>query len=122
MAINRKTPLDYFFLFGMPVVFLAIAWFGIVAILGPAAPIRPVTLIKNGAISIGMFDYQVKEKVGEPKDVERYPEGGFAYVYHQGTAEPFVEEEATVTFSESALVIRINVEKVTIPPAPAKEN
>lgn len=113
---ERKTPLDWFFLVGMPVLFLAVAWWGITSLLGPPAPVRAVGLIKKGAINVGMTTTQVESEVGVPKDIEIQPDGTFNYVYHQGTAEPFVEEEATVTFSSSGVVTRILVEKVQVKP------
>ena len=113
----RKTPFDYAFLFGLPIVFLAIAWFGITSLLGPAPPTRAVTLIKEGKVAVGMPIDRAVNEVGAPKDIESYPDGTQGYVYHQGTAEPFIEEEATLIVSESGVILRIKIEKSTVPAA-----
>lgn len=106
-------------LYGMPILFFAIAWWGITSLLGPAPPPKPVNLIRDGAAQPGMLIDRVVEKVGVPKSIETYPDGTQGYVYHQGTAEPFVEEEATVVVSENGVVLRVAIEKVTVPQPPA---
>lgn len=64
---------------------------------------------------------QVVEAVGsEPKSVESRPDGGFTFVYHRGTEEPYVEEDAMVAFSSQGFVVSVTFERTTAPLAETK--
>lgn len=115
--LGKASPFDYFVMIGLPVAFVAIAFWGIVSLMGPAPPANPVSLLKKGVVKIGMTRDEVIGEVGEPKSIEQSPDGSFAFVYHRGTEEPFVEEDATVMFSSGGLVRRVTFERtaVTLP-------
>lgn len=114
--LGKPTALDYAVLFGGPIAFLAIAVFGTLWLLGPAPPNNPVSLLKKGAVQVGMTPEEVVDQVGRPKSIEPRPAGGFTYRYHRGTAEPFVEEDAYVDFSESGRVVNVTFERTAIRP------
>jgi hypothetical protein len=113
--LGKPTAVDYVVMIGGPICFLAIAIWGLLWLLGPAPPENPVSLLKQGAVKPGMTREQVLDQVGAPKDLETRPDGGFAFIYHRGTEEPFVEEDAVVTFSPSGLVTRVSFERSAVP-------
>jgi hypothetical protein len=114
--LGKPTAIDYVFMIGGPVAFLAIAVWGILWLLGPAPPGNPVSLLKKGAVKVGMTPSQVLEKVGNPKSIEPRTGGGFTYRYHRGTEEPFVEEDAFIDFSESEKVVNVSFERTAVKP------
>lgn len=114
-ALGKPTGVDYAVMIGGPVAFIAILVWAIYFFLGPAPPANPVSKLKRGAVSAGMSTDQVRAEVGEPKSIEPRPDGGFTYVYHRGTEEPFVEEDALVAFSASGYVISVSFERTAVP-------
>lgn len=101
---------------GGPLMFIAILIWGIFFLLGPPPPSNPVSRLKRGAVKPGMTMDQVVAAVGsEPKSIEPRPDGGFTYIYHRGTEEPFVEEDALVAFSANGYVISVSFERTTAP-------
>ena len=115
--LDRKSALDYFFIFGLPVVFVCIAFFGILWIAGPAPVPNPIQRLKAGAVQIGMSIDQVETAVGTPKAIRSQDDGSMTYRYSHGTSEPLVEEDGYVDFNASGRVTRVDFEKtvVTIP-------
>jgi len=106
---------------GGPLAFMAVLAWGIWMFLGPAPPSNPVSRLKRGAVHAGMTADQVVEAVGsEPKSVESRPDGGFTFVYHRGTEEPYVEEDAMVAFSSQGFVVSVTFERTTAPLAETK--
>lgn len=101
---------------GGPIAFIAILIWGILFLLGPAPPANPISKLKRGVVKPGMTPRQVVEAVGtEPKSIETRPDGGFTYVYHRGTEEPFVEEDALVAFSAQGFVVNVTFERAPVP-------
>ena len=119
-ALGKPTAVDYLAMIGGPIAFLAIAIWGILWLLGPAPPPNPVSKLKGGAVRPSMTQRQVVDAVGEPKSIEPRPDGGVDWVYHRGTAEPYVEEDASVTFNAQGSVVRVSFEKSSPPPAESK--
>jgi hypothetical protein len=114
--LGKPTAIDYVVMIGMPAAFLAIAFWGILWAFGPPPPENPVSRLKQGVVKPGMTQSQVVDAVGrEPQSVEPSPDGGFAYVYHRGTSEPFVEEDAAVHFNSAGFVIRVTFERSAVP-------
>lgn len=113
--LGRPTAFDYVVMIGLPIAFLGIAFWGIVSLMGPAPPANPISLLKKGVVKIGMTRDQVVGEVGEPKSIEASPDGSFAFVYHRGTEEPFVEEDATVSFTQEGFVRSVSFQRTAVP-------
>jgi hypothetical protein len=113
--LGKPTAFDYLVMIGLPIAFVGIAFWGIVSLMGPAPPANPVSLLKKGVVKIGMTRDQVTSEVGEPKSIESSPDGTFSYVYHRGTEEPFVEEDATVSFNADGFVRGVSFQKTAVP-------
>ena len=113
--LGKPTAFDYLVMIGLPIAFLGIAFWGIVSLMGPAPPANPVSLLKKGVVKIGMSRDQVVGHVGEPKSIETSPDGSFAFIYHRGTEEPFVEEDATVSFTQDGFVRGVSFQKTAVP-------
>src|SRR5512132_3716760 len=92
-VLGKPTAIDYVFMFGGPILFLAIAFWGILWVLGPVPAPNPITLIKKGEVKVGMSQGQVERVLGEPKSTEPQADGSVNWIYHHGTEEPYVEED-----------------------------
>lgn len=107
---------------GGPLLFLAIAVFGIRALLGPPPELNPVDEIRAGRIRAGMTLDNVVDRLGAPSDLQTKEDGSSALIYRRTGWEQerkeFVQYEATVSLDASGRVIDAKVEKLQ-PPAPA---
>jgi len=113
-------PIDWAFLIGGPIAFLAIAWFGLQAILGPAPPLSPVQKLKQGAVKPGLSEADVLMAVGEPKSVSETDSGAtFRYQGSLWNAETktFTEEDVYVDFDSAGRVTSVSFEARTPPPS-----
>lgn len=115
----RKEPLrpvDWAFLIGGPIVFLAIAWFGLQAIIGPPPPLPAVQRIQQGAIRIGMTEGEVIRAVGSPRSVAENEDGTYTFRYQRSRWNPdariAIEEDAFVDFSPNGVVTAITFESL----------
>lgn len=114
--LGKITPLDYVFMIGGPVLCLAIILLGVRWALGPAPPDNPVSRLKQGVVKPGMTKDQVLDELGrQPQSVESRPDGGVNWVYHRGTEEPFVEEDAVIAFSAGETVVSVSFERSRAP-------
>ncbi|MFZ4506990.1 MAG: hypothetical protein ACOYON_04750 [Fimbriimonas sp.] len=106
------TPLDYSVMFGGPILFFVIAWFGVTQLLGPAPRVNPVEKLRREAVKPGMTESQVIAEVGQPKSIETSPSGGYSFRYQRGVWNPdrktFVEEDAYVDFTSGGTVLAVN--------------
>lgn len=114
-ARTPMTHLDYLFMIGGPVVFMAFAIFGIYWLIGPAPPMNPVQLVKDGKVEAGMSQQAVLNLLGKPKERVELPDGGERWRYHHGTADPFVEEDADLVFTPGGRLLSASVSKSPIP-------
>lgn len=107
-------------MFGGPLLFLVIAIVGIRSLLGVGAP-DAMTLLREGAVKVGMTEREVVRAVGEPRVVVEKETGGFTYRYHRGAWDVqrnvFREEDADVEFSPGGRVSSISFHE-TVPPLP----
>ena len=117
MGIEKKGPVDYLVMFGGPILFLAIALWGISAFLGPPAPPNKIQMLRDGVVKVGMSERQVVDLVGEPKATIVKPSGGYSFRYQRSTWIPdrkqFVEEDGYVDFDEAGMVTGVALESRT---------
>ncbi|MDX2065796.1 MAG: outer membrane protein assembly factor BamE [Fimbriimonadaceae bacterium] len=122
----RLRPIDWAFLIGGPLVFLAIAWFGLNAIIGPSPTPNPVEQLRAGRIKPGMSEAEVRAILGPPKADVTQEEGKFYYRYQrsawQSETRTFTEEDAYVDFEVDGRVSGVSFESRTPPPAGADAN
>lgn len=106
-------------MFGGPILFLLIAFFGLRALVGPGPVESPVQKLRNGAVSVGMREDEVLSKIGRPKSATERPEGGFTYRYQRSSWDnqrsTMLEEDAYVDFSAGGTVTGITFEARTPP-------
>lgn len=117
-------PIDWAVVVGGPVVFLAIAWFGLQAIIGPGPDPNPVAELRAGKVRPGMRESEVLQRVGRPTAVVENEDGTFYYRYQHSAWRPEdktpIEEDGYVDFSASALVTNVSFDSRT-PPQPSEE-
>jgi len=114
---SKLTGLDYSVMIGGPLIFVAIAVIGIRALLGGQPVIDPVKMLRDGAVSTGMSEHEVLNKVGQPKATIENKNGGTTFRYQHGTWDTdrstFVEEDAYIDFDESERVSEVSFESKT---------
>jgi hypothetical protein len=120
---TKLRPIDWAFLIGGPIVFLAIAWFGLNAIIGPGPAPHPVALLRAGRVTPGMTEGEVRALLGPPKADITQEEGKYYFRYQrsswQSDTKTFVEEDAYVDFESDGRVSGVSFESRTPPPVPA---
>jgi hypothetical protein len=111
-------PVDYAVLFGGPALFLVVAYFGLMAVIGPAPRSSAVVKLHNGAVTIGMTAGEVSGKLGEPSSVQAKADGGETYHYLGSALEggSLVSDEGLVDFDASGRVVGIRYDR-SAPPA-----
>lgn len=113
----RLTKIDYLFLIGGPVLFVATAVIGIMWLLGPPPPKNPVKLIKEGAVKTGMSVSEVEQILGQPKEMTQTADGGLRFLYVKSSETPFVADEGIVEFSATGQVVRVTTDQFQgVPP------
>jgi hypothetical protein len=117
---EKKGAVDYLVMFGAPLAFLALAWWGIASLLGPGPAPNAFELLRDGRVKPGMSQGQVIAEVGAPKEVVSRPDGGASLRYQRSTWVPdrktFVEEDAYVDLDPQGFVTGVAFESRT--PAP----
>lgn len=118
---GKLETLDYAFLFGMPVLFLLVAWFGLTSLLPKGPPPDPVKILRSGAVRAGMGPAEVRRLVGLPKATVDLGDGAFEYVYRRTIYDNDVSmDDAFVEFTSDARVRVVRFERVAGPPVPAE--
>lgn len=106
--LDRPKPLDYVVMIGGPLVFLAIAWFGLRAIAGGPSHESAIELLREGAVRVGMTEAEVRQAVGSPKAETQSDDGKLTYRYMRSSWDTsrrtFVEEDAYIDFDASGRV------------------
>ncbi|MGV3618108.1 MAG: hypothetical protein ACO1SV_22510 [Fimbriimonas sp.] len=117
--LDKPKPIDYAVMFGGPILFLLIAFFGIRTFVGPPPPVQVVQRLRDGAVKVGMTEAEVLATVGEPKGTIEKSDGGFTYRYQRSAWDSarstFLEEDAYIEFSSSGTVTGINFDS-RVPP------
>lgn len=114
-------PIDYAFMIGGPIVFLLIAWIGVMQLLGPAPAENPVAKLRRDVVKAGMPEAKVIELVGPPKGIEPLSNGGYSFRYQRSgwnqEQKTLQEEDAYVDFTASGTVSSVNFDsREPLPP------
>jgi hypothetical protein len=123
MAVRRRlrnlAPIDYAFLFGGPILFLLVAYFGLMAVIGPAPRPNPVRLLRNGAIPIGADADRVLHDLGPPNATEQKEDGSLVLHYLRTSMDSGTvsSDEALVDVSPDGHVTGIRFDRSTPPVA-----
>jgi hypothetical protein len=117
---------DYLVLYGMPILFLALATFLVSLYLGQAPQVGVVQRIRNGAVRPGMTEQEVLQRAGPPKGVVNREDGGFTYRYQSSAWDPErrvpIEEDAYIDFSSSGVVGNVTFDSRVPDPATSTES
>jgi hypothetical protein len=120
--LGKATPLELVFLYGAPVLFLALAWYLATSFLGPPLQVSTVRQIKDGAVKTGMSEVQVLRAVGEPKGRIEKTEGAFTYRFQSSAWDPDrkvpLEEDAYIEFDANGYVTSLSFDS-RVPPTPS---
>ena len=118
-------PIDWAVVIGGPAVFLAIAWFGLQAIIGPGPAPSPVAELRAGKVRPGMRESEVLRAIGQPTALVENEDGTFYYRYQHSAWRPEdktpIEEDGYVDFSSSAIVTNVSFDSRT-PPVSEEES
>jgi len=118
--LDKPKPLDYLVMIGGPILFMAIAWWGLHTLAGGGTSETPFERLRNGAIHPGMTQEEVVRAVGPPKAEVQRETGGASYRYMRSTWDTqratFLEEDAYVDFDRDGRVSGINFEAKTPDP------
>jgi hypothetical protein len=119
---EKLRPVDYAVLFGGPALFLAIAYFGLMAVIGPAPRPNPVKLLQDGAVSVGASVDEAIRKLGKPNSIEERSDGTYVLHYIRTSADGanVSSDAATVEVSESGRVTGIRFDRSALPQPEAK--
>ena len=117
--LQKLGPVDYAFLFGGPILFLLVAYFGLMAIIGPAPRPNPVALLRSGTVSVGMDADEVVRKLGPPNATEQRPDGGLVLHYTRTAMDSGTvsSDEGLVDVGQDGHVTGIRFDRST-PPLP----
>lgn len=117
--LDKPKPIDYVVMFGGPLIFLVIAFFGIRSLVGPAPPTQVVQRLRDGAVKVGMTEAEVLSVAGEPKGRIEKSDGGFTFRYQRSAWDTqrntFLEEDAYIEFSSAGTVTGITFDS-RVPP------
>lgn len=120
--LDKLKPLDYGLMIGLPVIFVAFAFFGLRWFAAPPIPQPSVERLRSGAVHSGMTAEEVLHLAGEPKSVTTNEDGRTTFRYMNSAWDSarstFVEEDAYVDFDPSGRVTNLSFETQT--PAPPK--
>lgn len=119
-------PADYVVLYGMPILFLALAALLVSLYIGQSPQVGVVQRIRNGAVKPGMSEQEVLQRAGPPKGVVEREDGGFTYRYQSSAWDPErrvpIEEDAYVDFGSSGVVGNVTFDSRVPEPAPSTES
>ncbi len=120
---DKLKPLDYAVMFGGPIAFLLIFWFGVRAVMGPIPEANPVKKLREGVVKIGDPLDKVNKELGRANDIVELPDGGFRMVYTRTVFDETTRsdslDEAVVEVSPTGRVIRITFDR-SEPPRPSQ--
>jgi hypothetical protein len=109
--LGRPSPLDLAFLVLGPLVFLGIAWWGVQSLLGPPPPSHAVQLLRDGRVTPGMAELEVRRLLGAPKGEIGAEDGSLTLRYQRSRWEPdtktFTEEDAYVKLDADGRVVSV---------------
>jgi hypothetical protein len=116
---TRRAPLDYLWLYGLPVAFVLVAWFGVMRLLPPDHR-SPLQLLHDGAIAVGDDQTKVEQVLHRaPSFIETRAGGGITLVYRRTIYDnDLAMEDARVDLSASGKVEAIRYDR-TSPPTPS---
>lgn len=119
---RKLEPIDWAFFIGGPALFLAIAWFGLQAIIGPGPAPSAIQKLKAGVITPGKTAEDVLKSIGNPKATVEKADGTYYFRYERsawsGETKTFAEEDAYVDFDSTGRVTGVSFESRTPPPTP----
>jgi hypothetical protein len=126
---RNETPMrtaDYVVLYGMPILFLALAALLVSLYLGQSPQVGVVQQIRNGAVKAGMPEQEVLQRAGPPKGIVEREDGGYTYRYQSSAWDPErrvpIEEDAYIEFGPTGVVGNITFDSRVPEPAPSKES
>jgi hypothetical protein len=118
--LDKPRPLDYLFMIGGPVFFLAICWWGLRAIAGGGGAESPIQRLRDGAVQPGMTQMEVIKSMGPPKADLENQNGSHTFRYMHGNWDTqrntFLEEDGYVDFGPDGKVSGITFEARTPDP------
>ena len=111
--------LDYAVLFGGPITFLLVAWFGLSALAGPAPRANPIKLLQDGAVTVGTPVNKAIEKLGKPTSIQEKEDGSYVLHYLRTSLDnaSLSSDEALIDVSEGGTVTGIRFDR-SAPPLP----
>jgi len=119
-ALPKPTRLDYGFMIGGPILFIAIALAGLHAILNPPHPFDPIQRLQSGDVTDGMTVDQVERQVGVPKAVVDNSIGGTTFRYDrtvfQQQSQGFAIVEGDVEFGPEGHVQDVKIATYPVNP------
>jgi hypothetical protein len=116
---EKLTPIDYAVLFGGPIAFLLIAWFGLMALAGPPPRPNPFKLLQDGTVTVGMPADKAMEKVGKPTSIQEKEDGSFVLHYLRTSLDgaSLSSDEAQIEIGADGRVTGIRFDR-SAPPSP----
>lgn len=113
---------DYAVLFGAPIAFFLVAFFGLRAIVGPIPEVSPVQRIKDGEVKTGDNLDHVRKLLGPPKSIESRDDGSMTLTYVRTVADPDLQvEEGIVSLDATGHVSESHVGR-QLPTKPSTDN
>lgn len=115
---EKLQPADYFFMIGLPVIFIALIVFGMKTIIGPIPKPSAVQRIRDGEIKPGMSLREVQNLLGAPKEISQFPDGSTVLTYTRSTMDgELAVEVATVQLTPNNTVLTTQLSRQTPTPA-----
>lgn len=119
---SKLKPIDYAVMFGGPIAFMLIFWFGVRMIMGPGTEASPVKKLRDGEIAIGTSMPDVEKELGRPNQVVQLESGGYRFTYTRTVYESQTRsdslDEANVQFTPGGRVEKITFDTDGTPREP----
>lgn len=121
-TLDKPKPFDYLVMIGAPLLFMAIAVWGLRSLAGADVPQTAIHRLREGVVKPGMTREEVLRLVGRPKAEIQNESGRTTFRYMHGVwdtqSATFREDDAYVDFDASGRVSSVAFETRT--PEPPK--